>query len=88
MPTWSDGEAAADAGPADSAAAGAAAAGAAAAGETSTPETSHEPNACPWCATPAAEGATRCSSCGAALAQRESIGDLVIPGLTAVDPAL
>jgi hypothetical protein len=43
---------------------------------------------CPWCATPAADGATRCSSCGAALAQRESIGDLVIPGLTAVDPAL
>lgn len=44
--------------------------------------------ACPWCATPAAEGATRCTSCGAALAQRESIGDLVVPGLTAVDPAL
>jgi hypothetical protein len=32
--------------------------------------------------------ARNCSSCGAALAQRESIGDLVIPGLTAVDPAL
>ena len=47
-----------------------------------------EPLACPWCATPAAEGATRCSSCGASLAQRESIGDLVVPGLTAVDPAL
>lgn len=43
---------------------------------------------CPWCATPAAPEATRCSSCGAALAQRESIGELVIPGLTAVDPAL
>lgn len=43
---------------------------------------------CPWCATPAAPGVTRCTSCGAALAQRESIGDLVIPGLTAVDPAL
>ena len=47
-----------------------------------------EPATCPWCATPAAPGATKCSSCGAALAQRESIGDLVIPGLTAVDPAL
>jgi hypothetical protein len=47
-----------------------------------------EPATCPWCATPAARGAARCSSCGAALAQRESIGDLVIPGLTAVDPAL
>lgn len=47
-----------------------------------------EPLACPWCATPAVEDATRCASCGAALAQRESIGDLVVPGLTAVDPAL
>ena len=47
-----------------------------------------EPATCPWCATPAAPEATRCTSCGAALAQRETIGDLVIPGLTAVDPAL
>ena len=43
---------------------------------------------CPWCATPATPEAKTCTSCGAALAQRESIGDLVIPGLTAVDPAL
>jgi hypothetical protein len=43
---------------------------------------------CPWCSTPATEEATTCASCGAALAQRESIGDLVIPGLTNVDPAL
>ena len=47
-----------------------------------------EPATCSWCATPAAPGASKCSNCGAALAQRESIGDLVIPGLTAVDPAL
>ena len=47
-----------------------------------------EPATCPWCATPAASGATKCSNCGAALAQRESIGDLKIPGLTAVDPVL
>jgi hypothetical protein len=46
------------------------------------------PRTCAWCATPAADDATRCGSCGAALAQRESIGNLVIPGLTAVDPAL
>ena len=46
------------------------------------------PQTCPWCATPAPAGATRCPSCDAALAQRESIGDLVIPGLTSVDPAL
>jgi hypothetical protein len=43
---------------------------------------------CPWCATPTAADATRCPACGAALAQRESIGDLRIPGLTSVDPAL
>lgn len=43
---------------------------------------------CPWCSTPASDEATSCGSCGAALAQRESIGDLVIPGVTTVDPAL
>jgi hypothetical protein len=43
---------------------------------------------CPWCSAPAAAGATTCSACGAALAQRESLGDVRIPGLTAVDPAL
>jgi hypothetical protein len=43
---------------------------------------------CPWCATPATAEATTCASCGAALAQRESIGDLAIPGLTTVDAAL
>ena len=47
-----------------------------------------EPTTCPWCATPAILGASKCSKCGAALAQRESIGDLKIPGLTAVDPVL
>lgn len=43
---------------------------------------------CPWCAAPAAADATMCRECGAALAQRESIGDVRIPGLTSVDPAL
>ncbi len=47
-----------------------------------------EPTTCPWCAAPADTEATRCSACGAALAQRESIGGLRIPGLTSVDPAL
>jgi hypothetical protein len=32
--------------------------------------------------------ASHCPACGAALAQRESIADLVISGVTAVDPAL
>jgi hypothetical protein len=44
--------------------------------------------ACPWCSTVAGPDATACPSCGAALAQRDSIGGLVIPGLTTVDPAL
>lgn len=46
------------------------------------------PRTCPWCATPAAHDATTCATCGAALAQRESLGDVVIPGLTGLDPAL
>jgi hypothetical protein len=43
---------------------------------------------CAWCGTPATPEAANCPSCGAALAQRESIGDLAIPGLTTVDAAL
>jgi hypothetical protein len=43
---------------------------------------------CPWCSATAAVDASHCPACGAALAQRESIGDLVIPGVTAVDPTL
>lgn len=43
---------------------------------------------CPWCAAPAGPGDTTCPECGAALAQRESIGGVQIPGLTSVDPAL
>ena len=43
---------------------------------------------CPWCSAPAAAADDHCRSCGAALAQRESIGGLVIPGVTTVDPAL
>jgi len=43
---------------------------------------------CPWCSASAADEATRCPDCGAALAQREDIGGLVIPGVTAIDPAL
>lgn len=86
MPRWSDGAAAAPspapAGQPLDATASAASSDDAIAGASDDQAT------CAWCATPAPEGATRCSSCGAALAQRESIGDLVVPGLTAVDPAL
>ncbi len=53
------------------------------------PSAGEAPRTCAWCGTAAASPeATSCSNCGAALAQRESIGDLAIPGLTAVDAAL
>jgi hypothetical protein len=44
--------------------------------------------ACPWCSAPAPPDATHCPACGDALAQRESIDDLAIPGVTTVDPVL
>ena len=43
---------------------------------------------CAWCGTDADPDAVACPSCGAALAQREDIGGVVIPGVTDVDPAL
>jgi RNA polymerase subunit RPABC4/transcription elongation factor Spt4 len=52
------------------------------------PDESMNGRTCSWCSAAAPESATQCPSCGAALAQRESIGELVIPGVTTVDPAL
>ena len=43
---------------------------------------------CPWCSTDTERVLTRCPRCGAALAQRETIDGLTIPGLTDVSPAL
>ena len=43
---------------------------------------------CAWCSAGAPADALTCPSCGAALAQRETIGDLVIPGVTNVRPDL
>jgi hypothetical protein len=43
---------------------------------------------CPWCSALVAPEATHCPVCGGAVAQRESIADLSIAGLTTVDPAL
>jgi hypothetical protein len=43
---------------------------------------------CPWCAEPALPDASSCSNCGAAKAQHEDLGGLVIPGVTVVDPAM
>ena len=78
-PAWSDGSAAPMSLP-DSARSAQAA--------ERAPDAADGPLTCSWCGTPAAHEAKACSNCGAALAQRDSIGDLVIPGLTAVDPAL
>src|ERR1700694_5178569 len=52
------------------------------------PTESRPTRVCPWCSAQAPASAARCPSCGDALAQRESIDDLVIPGVTAVDPTL
>jgi hypothetical protein len=44
--------------------------------------------ACPWCSAPATPDATHCPVCGGSLAQRDSIEDLAIAGVTTVDPVL
>jgi hypothetical protein len=43
---------------------------------------------CPWCSAPVAATDTTCPSCGAALAQREDLGGVLIPGVTGLDPGL
>jgi hypothetical protein len=43
---------------------------------------------CQWCSEPAAETDTHCRACGANLAQRDALGEVVIPGVTHVDPGL
>lgn len=43
---------------------------------------------CPWCSAPAKATDTTCSSCGAALAQRDELGGVLIPGVTGLDPGL
>jgi len=52
------------------------------------PESTPTGRSCSWCDTPAAPDVAFCASCGASLAQREDLGDLSIPGVTTVDPAL
>ena len=46
------------------------------------------PRTCPWCSASAPADATHCPACGAALAQHEDLGGVVIPGVTGLDPAL
>src|SRR5512140_2536061 len=43
---------------------------------------------CAWCEAAAPADATHCLKCGAALAQREDLGGMVIPGVTGVHPEL
>lgn len=59
-------------------------------GESRTPEPtlSERDRHCPWCSATVAREAAQCPACGAALAQRDSLGGLKISGVTAVDPAL
>jgi hypothetical protein len=51
--------------------------------------TTGEPlSVCPWCAHPAVPDAPNCTNCGAAMAQHEDLGGLLVPGVTGVDPAM
>lgn len=43
---------------------------------------------CPWCSAPVPPDATHCPACGDAIAQRKSIADVALAGVTTVDPAL
>jgi hypothetical protein len=46
------------------------------------------PGACPWCSAANAPAARQCAGCGAAIAQRDDLGGVVVPGVTGVDPNL
>ncbi|OGO52587.1 MAG: hypothetical protein A2V84_13975 [Chloroflexi bacterium RBG_16_70_13] len=46
------------------------------------------PGACPWCSATNPPEARQCASCGAAIAQRDDLGGVVVPGVTGVDPNL
>ncbi len=47
-----------------------------------------EPGTCPWCSATNPPDARQCRSCGAAIAQRDDLGGVVVPGVTGVDPDL
>jgi hypothetical protein len=46
------------------------------------------PGTCPWCSATNALEARQCASCGAAIAQRDDLGGVVVPGVTGIDPNL
>jgi len=47
-----------------------------------------QPGTCPWCSATNLPDARQCRSCGAAIAQRDDLGGVVVPGVTGVDPNL
>ena len=46
------------------------------------------PGVCPWCSGKNVPDARQCATCGAAIAQRDDLGGVVVPGVTGVDPNL
>lgn len=46
------------------------------------------PGACPWCSATNPPEARQCATCGAAIAQRDDLGGVVVPGVTGIDPSL
>ncbi|MEW5991575.1 MAG: hypothetical protein AB1736_09585 [Chloroflexota bacterium] len=46
------------------------------------------PRSCPWCSATNPPEARQCACCGAAIAQRDDLGGVVVPGVTGVDPNL
>jgi hypothetical protein len=60
-------------------------------GPVSAAPTASDPDAanrCPWCSAMAPADATHCPSCHASMSERDSIGDMLIPGVTEVDPVV
>ncbi|HEX4898054.1 MAG TPA: hypothetical protein VFV53_06795 [Candidatus Limnocylindrales bacterium] len=53
-----------------------------------TDDQARDTSTCPWCSASNPVEARRCVSCGAAIAQRDDLGGVVVPGVTGVDPNL
>ena len=53
-----------------------------------TDDQARDTSTCPWCSAANPVEARQCISCGAAIAQRDDLGGVVVPGVTGVDPNL
>jgi hypothetical protein len=53
-----------------------------------TDDQARDTSTCPWCSASNPVEARQCVSCGAAIAQRDDLGGVVVPGVTGVDPNL